>query len=183
MKLGKHWVEHIKPSSTPEAWIPVVNEIPTGSCCKYRLDKTTGQLKLARTLPRSVTFPTNYGFIPHTRSSADDEETDVMILSGEPLLPLTIVRARLIGGFFETADDEEEPEERLVAVAVDDPNVENIHCLDDLDDKMRDGIEKFVCTYKENQDVGVSFDGWFDREAAFDRLKRGTKLAKKRAAK
>ena len=183
MKLGKHWVAHIAPSEDPDVWVPVVNEISRGSCCKYRLDKVTGQLALARALPPHVPFPTNYGFIPQTRSEADDEETDVMVLSGEPLLPLTIARARIVGGFVESTTDEADPEERLIAVAIDDPAVERIHRIADLDPDLKDRIEAFVRTYKQNEDVEVSFDGWFDREAALDRLRRDFKAAKKRAAK
>jgi len=183
MKLGKRWVENIPPSDDPDAWVPAVSEIPSGSSCKYRLDKTTGQLELARALPREVAYPTNYGFIPHTRCSADDEETDVLVVSGEPLVPLTIVRARLVGGFVETTSDQEEPEERLVAAVVDDPSVERVHDIADLDGKLREQIETFVRTYKQNQDVQVTFTGWFDRSTALDRLRRAFKRAKKRAAK
>jgi inorganic pyrophosphatase len=183
MKLGKRWVEQIASSDDPDAWVPVVNEISSGSCCKYRLDKVTGQLELARALPRNVAFPTNYGFVPHTRCSADDEETDVMIVSGEPLLPLTIVRARVIGGFYETESDQDEPEERLLAVAIDDPSVAEVQSVEDLDPGLRAQIEAFVRTYKQNQNVQVTFDGWFDRDTALDRLRRGFKRAKKRPAK
>lgn len=183
MKLGKHWVEHIAPSDEPEQWVPVVNEIASGSACKYRLDKITGQLELARALPRDVAFPTNYGFIPHTRCGADDEETDVMILSREPLLPLTIVRARVIGGFDEHASDTGEPEERLIATAVDDPGVDGLHDVADLDADLRGAIERFVRTYKQAENVQVTFEGWFDRDAALDRLRRGFKRARKRAAR
>lgn len=183
MKLGKHWIARIAPSEDPEAWVPIVNEISQGSCCKYRLDKVTGQLALARALPPDVSFPTNYGFIPHTRCSADDEETDVLVLSGEPLLPLTIARARIVGGFVESTDDESEPEERLVAVAIDDPAVDHIHRMTDVDEGLKERIQAFVRTYKANQDVEVSFDGWFDREAALAQLRRDFKAARKRPAK
>ncbi len=183
MKLGKHWVARIAPSEDPSAWVPIVNEISRGSRCKYRLDKVTGQLALARALPPDVSFPTNYGFIPRTRSAADDEETDVLVLSGEPLLPLTLARARIVGGFVESTSDESRPEERLVAVALDDPAVERIHRLADLDHHLKEQIETFVRTYKQNQDVEVTFDGWFDRDAALDRLRRDFKAAKKRPAR
>jgi inorganic pyrophosphatase len=183
MKLGKRWVENIPSSDDPDRWVPVVNEISAGSHCKYRLDKTTGQLELARALPHNVAFPANYGFVPHTRSSADDEETDVMVLSSEPILPLTIVRARMLGGFIETTTDQDEPEERLLAAAADDPNVEHLHDVVDIDGALREQIETFVRTYKQNQDVKVTFAGWFDREAALDRLRRGFKRAKKRPAR
>jgi inorganic pyrophosphatase len=183
MKLGKRWVEQIPRSDEPDAWVPVVNEISSGSCCKYRLDKTTGQLELARALPRDVAYPTNYGFVPHTRSGADDEETDVLVLSREPLLPLTIVRARVFGGFVETTSDQAEPEERLLAAAIDDPSVAGVHGIEDLGDELRVRIETFVRTYKQDQDVQVSFDGWLDRDTALDRLRRGFKRARKRPAR
>ena len=172
----------IPPSEDPDTWVPAVSEIPTGSSCKYRLDKTTGQLELARALPRDVAFPTNYGFIPHTRG-VDDEETHVLILSREPIAPLTIVRTRLLGGFVETTSDQEEPEERLLAAVVDDPSVEDVHDIDEIDGELREQIETFVKTYKQNQNVKVTFAGWFDRESALDRLRRGFKRARKRAAK
>ena len=183
MKFGKRWVEHIPLSEDPDSWVPVVNEIPAGSSCKYRLDKVTGQLELARALPRDVAYPTNYGFVPHTRSGADDEETDVLILAAEPLRPLTIVRARLIGGFIEATSDQEQPEARLIAAALDDPSVDDVHELDDLDAALRERIETFVRTYKQNQNVKVAFAGWFDRASALDRLRRDFKRARKRAPK
>jgi inorganic pyrophosphatase len=183
MKLGKRWVARIDKSDDPLSWVSAVNEIPTGSRCKYRLDKTTGQLELARTLPRDVGFPMNFGFIPHTRSSADDEETDVMIMSGEPLVPLTIIRVRLIGGFVESASDQGQSEARLVGAVVDDPSVERVQRITDIDDRLKSAVEQFVRAYKRNEGVEVSFDGWFDREAALDYLRRDFKQAKKRTAK
>jgi inorganic pyrophosphatase len=161
----------------------VVNEIPSGSCCKYRLDKSTGQLSLARALPRDLCYPANYGFIPHTRSKADDEELDILVLSAEPLLPLTLLRARVVGGYTETASDADGPEDRLLAVAIDDPNVAQIRSLIDVDTSTRETFETFVRTFKQNQDVQVSFDGWYDRDEALDRLGRGFKRAKRRPAK
>src|SRR5689334_637861 len=183
MKLGKHWVARIARSDDPSEWVPVVNEISRGSRCKYRLDKVTGQLELARALPPGVSFPTSYGFIPHTRSQADDEETDVMVLSGEPLLPLTIARVRIIGGIVESPSDEKMPEARLLAAVLDDPAVDHIHDAKDIDGDLKGRIEMFVRTYKQNEGVTVSFDGWLDRGAALDWLRRDFKAARKRTAR
>jgi inorganic pyrophosphatase len=157
----------------------VVNEIARGSRCKYRLDKVTGQLSLARALPSDVFFPTNYGFIPHTRSEADDEETDVLILSGEPLLPLTIVRARIVGGFIETSSSKPAAEPRLLAVAIDDPVVERIRELSDIAPSLKAQIEAFVLSSKEDQQIAVSFDGWLERAAALAQLQRAFDAKKK----
>lgn len=181
MKLGKRWVAQIRPSDDPDAWVPVVNEIPSGSSCKYRLDKITGQLALARVLPRDMSYPANYGFVPGTRG-ADDEEVDILVLTREPLPPLTIVRAHVIGGLVERERDQPEPEERLLATATDDPSVAGVHGLDDLGE-LRGRLETFVRTYKQDQGVEVAFEGWLDRDAALDRLRRGFKRAKKRPAR
>lgn len=179
MKLGKHWVARVQPSDDPDAWVPVVNEIPSGSSCKYRLDKTTGQLALARVLAHELTYPANYGFVPGTRG-ADDEEIDILVLTRAPLLPLTIVHAHVIGGFVERASDMQEPEDRLLATAIDDPSVADVH---GIDGELRGRIEAFVRTYKQDQGIEVAFEGWLDRGAALDRLRRGFKRAKKRPAK
>jgi inorganic pyrophosphatase len=181
MKPGKRWVAQIPPSDDPDAWVPVVNEIPSGSACKYRLDKATGQLALARVLPREVVYPANYGFVPRTRG-ADDEEIDILVLTREPLLPLTIVRAHVIGGLVERTSEQAEPEERLLATAIDDPSVAGIHGIDDLGE-LRGRLEAFVRTYKQDQGIEVALDHWLDRDAALDRLRRGFKRAKKRPAK
>jgi len=181
MKLGKRWVAQVQPSDDPDAWVPVVNEIPSGAPCKYRLDKITGQLALARVLPRELTYPANYGFVPGTRG-VDDEEIDILVLTREPLLPLTIVCAHVIGGFVERASDQAEPEERLLATAIDDPSVADVHGVDQLGE-LRGRIEAFVRTYKQDQGIEVVLEGWLDRDAAMDRLRRGFKRAKKRPAK
>ena len=105
-----------------------------------------------------------------------------MILSSEPILPLTIVRARIIGGFVEKVSGEDEPEERLLAAAIDDPEVARVETLGHVDATLRARIERFVQSYKQDQGVGVAFTGWLDRDAALDRLRCGFRRARKRAA-
>jgi inorganic pyrophosphatase len=181
MKPESSWVSRIEQPHDPSDWVTAINEIARGSRCKYRLDKTTGQLALARALPPDVSFPTSYGFIPHTRSEADDEETDVLVLSGEALLPLTIVRVRIVGGFLERNSHKRAVEARLLAIAVDDPAVEHVRELADVPATLKMQIEQFVMTSKENQQVEVSFDGWLEREAALTRLRQALDASKKRA--
>ena len=75
---------------------PVVIEIPKGSKNKYELDKETGLLRLDRVLHSAVHYPADYGFIPRTYCD-DGDPLDALVLSQEPVYPLTIVEARAIG--------------------------------------------------------------------------------------
>src|SRR5438552_15793327 len=103
-----------------DAFFPTVIEIPKGSKLKYEIDKRTGMLMLDRVLYSSVHYPANYGFVPQTHAG-DGDPLDVLVLMQEPLHPLTIVRARAIGGFQMT--DDKGVDDKIVAVAIDDPSV------------------------------------------------------------
>src|SRR6186713_3016841 len=93
---------------------PAVIEIPAGSKLKYELDKDTGLLRLDRVLYSAVHYPANYGFIPRTHAD-DGDALDVLVLMQEAVHPLTMVRARAIGGF-KMRDDMGE-DDKIIAVA------------------------------------------------------------------
>src|SRR5215831_12549484 len=92
-----HPVQDLELPASIADWIPTVIEIPKGSKLKYEIDKRTGMLVLDRVLYSSVHYPANYGFIPRTHSD-DGDPLDVLVLMQEPVQPLTIVRARPLGG-------------------------------------------------------------------------------------
>jgi len=97
---------------------PVVIEIPKGSKNKYELDKETGLLKLDRVLYSAVHYPADYGFIPRTYCD-DGDPLDALVLSQEPVYPLTLVEARAIGVM--RMRDEKGVDDKIVAVSVNDP--------------------------------------------------------------
>ena len=75
-----------------------VIEIPRGSKQKYEYDEEIGMLRLDRILYTSTHYPANYGFIPHTLSN-DGDALDVLVLSQESLLPMSLVECYPIGAF------------------------------------------------------------------------------------
>ena len=97
---------------------PVVIEIPKGSKNKYELDKETGLLRLDRVLYSAVHYPADYGFIPRTFCD-DGDPLDALVLSQEPVYPLTLVEARAIGVM--RMRDEKGIDDKIVAVSVRDP--------------------------------------------------------------
>ncbi|HEY0254315.1 MAG TPA: inorganic diphosphatase, partial [Kofleriaceae bacterium] len=121
-----HPVHDIELPDDLSAWMPTVIEIPRGSHLKYEVDKPTGLLKLDRVLYSAVHYPANYGFIPRTHGD-DNDPLDVLVLMQEPVYPLTIVRARAIGGL--RMVDDMGGDDKIIAVAIDDPTYANYHRL------------------------------------------------------
>lgn len=90
-------ISKIKSGKNPEAGeINVVVEIPMNSNIKYELDKDSGAVFVDRFLHTSMTFPTNYGFVPGTLAD-DGDPLDVMVLSDNPVAPGSVIPSVVIG--------------------------------------------------------------------------------------
>src|SRR3954454_5191619 len=111
------------------SFVPTVIEIPRGSHLKYEVDKPTGMLRLDRVLSSAVHYPANYGFIPRTHAD-DGDPLDILVLMLEAVFPLTIVRARAIGGL--RMIDDKGGDDKIVAVCVDDPAVAQFQTMKEL---------------------------------------------------
>src|SRR5206468_1808706 len=120
-------------------------EIPRGSSIKYELDKATGLLRVDRMLYSAVHYPANYGFIPQTYAE-DDDPLDVLVLCQEPVAPLTLVRARAIG--LMTMLDSGKPDHKILAVALNDPEFNNIHEASELPAHRLALVRRFFQDYK-----------------------------------
>ncbi len=144
-------------------FFPVVVEIPKGSKCKYELDKRTGLLMLDRVLYSSVHYPANYGFIPQTHAG-DGDPLDVLVLMQEPVVPLTIVRARAIGGFF--MRDDKGIDDKIIAVAIDDPSVSHYKSHEELPPHVTRELMRFFIDYKTLEQKLAEVEAMYGRDHA-----------------
>jgi len=124
---------------------PVIVEIPKGSRNKYELDKETGLLRLDRVLYSAVYYPADYGFIPRTYCD-DGDPLDALVLSEEPVHPLTIVEARAIGVM--RMRDEKGIDDKILAVSVRDPAVADYTDKDQLPAHLLRQVRRFFEDYK-----------------------------------
>jgi inorganic pyrophosphatase len=116
---GMHpWHDCYVDDTAVESAFPVIIEVPKGSKNKYELDKETGLLRLDRVLYSAVHYPADYGFIPRTFCD-DGDPLDALVISQEPVNPLTIVEARALGVM--RMRDEKGIDDKIVAVSVRDP--------------------------------------------------------------
>jgi inorganic pyrophosphatase len=159
--------------------VVAVIEIPRGSKLKYEIDKTTGLLMLDRVLYSSVHYPANYGFIP--QSHADDgDPLDILVLMQEPVVPLTIVRARAIGGL--KMRDDKGDDDKIVAVAVDDPAFNHYTSAAELPPHVMKELERFFRDYKILEAKTSEIDQLYDRGQALDVIRRALDDYRSRAA-
>jgi inorganic pyrophosphatase len=159
---------------------PVVIEVPKGSKNKYELYKETGLLRLDRVLYSAVHYPADYGFIPRTFCD-DGDPLDALVISQEPVHPLTIVEARAIGVM--RMRDEKGIDDKIVAVSVRDPAFSDYMDKAQLPGHMLREIRRFFEDYKvlEHKQVivedllGVSDATRIIREALdmYRQLRRG----------
>ncbi len=146
-----------------EPFVPAVIEIPRGSKLKYEIDKATGLLVLDRVLYSSVHYPANYGFIPRTLAD-DGDPLDILVLMQEPVEPLTIVRARALGGL-KMRDDKGE-DDKIVAVCIDDPAYAHYAELDELPPHLMLELDRFFRDYKLLEGKESVVDRPYDRTTA-----------------
>jgi inorganic pyrophosphatase len=119
---------------------PAIIEIPKGSTNKYELDKETGLLRLDRVLYSAVYYPADYGFIPRTFCD-DGDPLDVLILSQEPVHPLTIVEGRAIGVM--RMRDEKRIDDKVIAISVRDPSFADYTNIDQLPVRVMRQVRRF----------------------------------------
>lgn len=146
-----------------KAFFPAVIEIPQGSKFKYEIDKESGLLMLDRVLYSSVHYPHNYGFIPRTHAG-DGDPLDVLVLMQGAVHPLTIVRARAIGGFHMRDDKGED--HKIIAVAVDDPAVAHYKEAAELPPHLVKEIRRFFEEYKVLEGKRSEVDELYDSKHA-----------------
>ncbi len=135
----------INPEKVKENDFTSVIEISKGSKCKYELDKETGMLRLDRLLFTATVYPANYGFIPLTFAQ-DNDPLDVLVLSEEPIVPLTLVQSKPIGMI--RMVDQGYIDEKIVAVCEGDPFYSHFNDLKDLPSFVGNEIRHFFKVYK-----------------------------------
>jgi inorganic pyrophosphatase len=147
----------------PSGIVNAVIEIPKGSKVKYELDKDTGMLRVDRILYSSVVYPANYGFVPRTYCE-DDDPLDVLVLNSEPVQPLSILRARVLGVMHMA--DEGKADDKLIAVHADDPAFVEYDGLASLPSHLMKQLRRFFEDYKALENKVVVVEEPRDKQVA-----------------
>jgi inorganic pyrophosphatase len=109
-------IDAIAIGNNPPEDINVIIEVPVGGQpIKYEMDKESGTLVVDRFLHTPMTYPGNYGFVPHTLSE-DGDPIDVLVCNTRPLIPGCVINVRPIGVLL--MEDNSGKDEKIIAVPV-----------------------------------------------------------------
>ncbi|MFX0085139.1 MAG: inorganic diphosphatase [Candidatus Hodarchaeota archaeon] len=151
-------------------------EIPMGSKVKYEFNKEFNAIVVDRILYSSVVYPTAYGYIPRTLCN-DGDPLDVLVLhsAGVELHPGCIVIATPVAVL--KMEDEKGEDDKIIAVPIDDPRMEEVKSLKLIPKHLLREIEEFFNTYKHLESGKTThIVGWTDREDALKKIKEAIEL-------
>ena len=142
-------IDAIPIGDNPPEEINVIIEVPLGGQpIKYEMDKDAGTLFVDRFLYTPMSYPGNYGFVPHTLSE-DGDPIDVLISNTRELVPGCVISTRPIGVL--VMEDDAGKDEKIIAVPAHKTTrrYDNIHDFSDLPEITREQIEHFFEHYKD----------------------------------
>jgi inorganic pyrophosphatase len=133
----------------PPEDLNVIIEVPVGGQpIKYEMDKKAGVLVVDRFLYTPMTYPGNYGFVPHTLSD-DGDPIDVLVCNTRPLIPGCVINVRPIGVMM--MEDNSGFDEKIIAVPSNHltRRYEKVHTYEDLPEITLQQIVHFFEHYKD----------------------------------
>lgn len=150
---------HVLPPFAEDGVVNTIVEVSSGSINKYELITESGQLKLDRVGYSSLAYPFTYGCIPQTWD-LDNDPLDIEIVNiTEPLVPGSLVEARIIGAM--KFIDGGEVDDKIIAVLAGDKRVEHIKSVDDLGEYFKKETKYYWENYKALKKPGTGVVGEF----------------------
>jgi inorganic pyrophosphatase len=166
--MVQHPWHELSPGSNAPYNVNALIEIPRGSKAKYEIDKESGLIKLDRVIYASMYYPLNYGFIPQTMGE-DRDPLDIVVLTQVSVVPLCIIPSKVIGVM--QMVDRGEADDKIIAVAEQDPSVSNYDDISDLPHYLRQELTHFFENYKTLENKKVMIDQFLPKERAHQIIK------------
>lgn len=145
----------------------VVIEIPANTApIKYEMDKDSGALFVDRFIGTAMSYPVNYGFIPHTLAE-DGDPSDVLVITPFPVAYGACITCRPLGVL--KMEDEAGIDSKILALPTKKicPMYAEIDTINQLPSLIIEQIKYFFEHYKGlEHGKWVKVTGWDDAAAA-----------------
>jgi len=145
-------------------------ELNSNTINKYELITETGHLKLDRVGYSSLAYPFAYGCIPRTWDEVGDPLDIEIVGVTEPLIPGSIVEARIVGVM--KFDDGGEVDDKVIAVLADDKRMDHISSFKDFGEHWLKETKYYWEHYKDLKKPGTcTVNGFLGIEEAVEVIK------------
>ena len=172
-------IDAIPIGNHPPDDVNVIIEVALGGQpIKYELDKEAGTLVVDRFLYTPMSYPGNYGFVPHTLSE-DGDPIDVLICNSRQLVPGCVINARPVGVLI--MEDNAGQDEKILAVPAPalSRRFDHVSSYSDLPDITLQQVEHFFEHYKDLEPgKWVKVGGWGDADQAREMVRKAIERAK-----
>ncbi|MGC0371635.1 MAG: hypothetical protein DGJ47_000328 [Rickettsiaceae bacterium] len=156
----------------------VIIEIPMqNSPVKYEFDKDSGAIMVDRFMQVAMSYPCNYGFVPHTLSG-DGDPADVLVMSQYPIIHGAVLPVRPVAVLL--MEDESGIDEKILAVPASklDSIFDHVKDLEDVPVILKDRIVHFFEAYKKlEKNKWVKIIGWEGAQKAKDLIQEAIERA------
>ena len=173
-------ISEISCGNNPPHEINVIVENPFGTTnLKYELDKKSGALFVDRFRLASMSYPGNYGFVPHTLS-LDGDPIDVLVVSGLAVAHRAVLPCKPIGVLL--MEDDGGIDEKIIAIPSPHltPVRRTINEYTDIEAGKLERIKHFFSHYKDGEEgKWVKIEGWGNAEQARTLITESIERAKK----
>lgn len=160
-------LQHVLPAFVDKEKMIIngIVEINSGDINKYELITETGHLKLDRVGYSSLSYPVSYGAIPKTWDQDGDMLDFVIANVTEPLIPGSLVEARVIGVM--KFEDGGERDDKIITVLSDDKRMDHITSYTELGPHWEKETAHYFEFYKHLKKPGTcKVLGFFDAKEA-----------------
>ncbi len=165
-------------SSVPPGNVPddvnVIIEIPANADpIKYEIDKDSGAVFVDRFMGTSMSYPCNYGYVPHS-VAGDGDPVDVLVMAPFALIPGVVIRCRPVGVLRMVDEAGEDAKVLAVPVQKITPLYDDIRSYQDFPYLVLRQIEHFFQHYKDLEaGKWVRVEGWDGPDAARQEIYAG----------
>jgi len=143
----------------PQEFNVVIEIAAYGPPVKYEVDKDSGLLMVDRFMNVAMSYPANYGYVPHTLYD-DGDPVDVLVLTPHPIIAGCVIKCRAVAVLDTT--DEKGQDAKILAVPTD-----------------KNEIKHFYEHYKDLESgKWVKIAGWRDAAAARVEIEKSIKAYK-----
>lgn len=159
----------------------VIIETPKGSRNKFDYNPAQDLFELAKVLPKGMSFPYDFGFVPSTEGD-DGDPLDVLVLMDAPGFTGCKVRCRLIGVIEDQQTSKEGKtirNDRLVAVAEASRNDKDTESLKQLSKELVEEIAHFFAAYHDMDSKTIKTLAYHGPKKAEQLVRTGSKRFRK----